>query len=174
MPKIRRQPSIRRHRRRSLANNHQQTLVEKFQAEFLNLDADGDGKISTDELGNVLRSLQVTLKISHADIQRVIKEIDKDGNGIIEVSEYFRYMRNKNEQDIMCKVLFHQSKMYKEFQRFDKDGSGFITEDELADVIKSTTGMEVSPYQLRQLICDSDTDNDGKINFLEFAMFMAK
>ena len=149
-------------------------LVKKLQADFLNLDADGDGQISTNELENILRSLHVILKLNYADIQCVIKEMDKDGNGIIEMSEYFRYMSNKNHQDIMFRVLFHRSRMYKEFQRFDKDGSGFITEDELADVIKSTTGMEVSPYQLRQLICDSDTDNDGKINFLEFAMFMAK
>ena len=157
-----------------LAQQSRETLTKKFQAEFLNLDADGDGNISTEELGDVLKSLRVTLKLSDGDIKRVIREMDKDKNGIIEVSEYFRYMRNKSNQDVMCKALFHQSKFHKAFERYDKDDSGFITEDELVDVIKSTTGMELSKQQVTELLSESDKDNDGKINYSEFVCFMTR
>ena len=173
MSKLQRKSSSRKNRT-GRSSGPPQTLVKKFQADFLNLDADGDGNISTEEMSNVLRSLQITLKLTDADVNRIIREMDKDGNGIIEVSEYFRYMRGKNEQDAVCRALCHQSQLYKEFQRFDKDGSGFITEDELVDVLRSATGMEFSNHQLKEVLRESDTDNDGKINFFEFAVFMAK
>ena len=151
-----------------------QNLVKLLKGEFLNLDADGDGKISTKELADVLKSMRVKLKISDTDIKRVLKEIDRDQNGIIELKEYFKYMSNKTNHDIVCRALFHRSKMRKEFQKFDIDDSGFITEDELVEVIRARTGVELSHYQINEMLKESDANADGKINYEEFVFFMTR
>ena len=151
-----------------------QNLVKLLKGEFLNLDADGDGKISTKELADVLKSMRVKLKISDTDIKRVLKEIDRDQNGIIELKEYFKYMSNKTNHDIVCRALFHRSKMRKEFQKFDKDDNGFITEDELVEVIRARTGVELSHYQINEMLKESDANSDGKINYEEFVFFMTR
>jgi calmodulin len=51
-------------------------IPEYWQA-FSVFDADGDGTISTEELGNVMKSLGQNL--THEEVQTMITEIDTDG-----------------------------------------------------------------------------------------------
>lgn len=52
---------------------------EEFQEAFNLFDRDGDGLISTKELGSVLRSLGQTP--TEAEVQALISEADTDGKG---------------------------------------------------------------------------------------------
>lgn len=61
---------------------------EDFMDAFRVFDIDGDGRITDKELKLVLKELGI--KMSKSDIKKMIKELDKDGNGTIEYSgEYF-------------------------------------------------------------------------------------
>ena len=51
-------------------------ITEYWQA-FSVFDVDGDGTISTEELGNVMNSLGQNL--THEEVQTMIREIDADG-----------------------------------------------------------------------------------------------
>ena len=62
--------------------------IEKIKVEFVKIDKDGDGQVSTKELESVLRSMRHKLKASEGDIKKALKEIDRDGDGIVDVHEY--------------------------------------------------------------------------------------
>ena len=148
--------------------------IEKMKNEFLQLDLDNDGTITVDELGNCLRSMRVKLKLSEGEIKKTLKEIDKDGNGTIDLKEYMQNMKDKTNKDLIFRALCQRSFIRKEFHKFDADGSGFITRDELIEVIRSRIGMQLSTYQVDDLLKDNDENDDGKINYEEFVCLMMK
>mmetsp|Transcript_124873 Transcript_124873/g.176199 ORF Transcript_124873/g.176199 Transcript_124873/m.176199 type:complete len:251 (-) Transcript_124873:106-858(-) len=57
------------------------------------------------------------------------------------------------------------------FRMFDKDGNGFIDKHELGEVMKSM-GEEYDDDELDEMLQDADTDEDGRINYNEFALMM--
>ena len=148
--------------------------VAKLQKEFLELDGDGDGTITVEELGNVLRSMRSTLKVSESEIKRVLKDIDKDGDGIINMKEYFANMKNKTNRHLIHRALVQRSTARKQFMKFDKDGSGYITMQEIKQVFEERTGGSVAIEQVEAMLKDSDRDSDGKINYEEFVIMMTR
>jgi len=53
------------------------------------------------------------------------------------------------------------------FAKFDKDGSGAIDKDELAELSKSL-GFELSPEELELALKDLDLNGDGVVDLHEF------
>ena len=148
--------------------------IKEMQEEFLNLDADGDGNITVEELGNVLRSMMGKLKVSEEDIAKVIKEVDLDGDGTIDLKEYFANMENSNSKNIIHRALVQRSKARKAFEKFDKDGSGYITTDELLEVFEELMGGPVTIQQFENMMQECNKNNEGKINYEEFVVLMTK
>ena len=54
--------------------------IEEFQETFLLFDKDGDGTITTKELGTVMRTLGQ--HPTEAELTQMIKEVDADGTGL--------------------------------------------------------------------------------------------
>ena len=66
--------------------------------------------------------------------------------------------------------LNNQDNIARAFSYFDKDGSGYITVDELTSVMKDfqlSNGMSVEDF-----LAEVDTDNDGKVDYDEFLAMM--
>ncbi|KAK4795040.1 hypothetical protein SAY86_013034 [Trapa natans] len=57
---------------------------------FKRFDANGDGKISSSELGEALRNLG---SITADEVQRMMAEIDTDGDGFISFEEFTDFAR---------------------------------------------------------------------------------
>ncbi|CAN1199192.1 Calcium-dependent protein kinase 21 [Linum perenne] len=97
------------------------------------------------------------------NMKKLALKADVDGNGTIDYTEFIsatmhRYKLEKDEH------------LYTAFQHFDKDGSGYITRDELESaMLEYGIGDEAS---IKQIITEVDTDNDGKINYDEFCAMM--
>ena len=53
-------------------------------------DMDGNGTIDRDELRNVMK--QLGEKLSEEDIEEMIQEADKNGDGLIDYDEFVKYM----------------------------------------------------------------------------------
>jgi Ca2+-binding EF-hand superfamily protein len=59
------------------------------------------------------------------------------------------------------------------FEKFDKDKSGFLSENEIPDLIKETynmLGMNYNPTQedIQSWMQMTDLDNDGKVNLEDY------
>ena len=153
-------------------------LIEKMKKEFLELDFDGDGTISTEEIERVLHTMRIKLKINELDIKHLLQDIDKDKNGSVDLKEYYRYMKGKNgtimKTNLLYRALFQLSLIRKEFQRFDVDGSGYITRDEVLEVLSVRTGTQISDDEATLIFQDADQNQDGKIDYEEFVILMTK
>ncbi|KAJ0042882.1 hypothetical protein Pint_18616 [Pistacia integerrima] len=96
--------------------------VDEVRKVFNKFDKNGDGRISTDELKDILRALGS--KTSPEEVQRVMQEIDKDGDGYIDFDEF-------------ASAGGDGSKELKDaFDLFDVDKNGLISVGELHSVLK--------------------------------------
>lgn len=59
--------------------------IATFKEAFASFDTDGSGAIDSDELGNVLKKLKI--RVSRNALRRMVKAVDKDGNGEIDFDE---------------------------------------------------------------------------------------
>lgn len=67
--------------------------ITEFKEAFALFDKDGDGSITTAELGNVMRALG--FNPTQAELQDMINEIDSNGNGEIDFAEFLTMMARK-------------------------------------------------------------------------------
>ena len=58
------------------------------------------------------------------------------------------------------------------FNRFDKDGSGYIEGDELHAILLAV-GQEISDDELAEMMAVVDADGSGKIDFWEFCTLIS-
>ena len=161
----------RRGRRMSTISSEE---VMALQGEFAGLDKDGNGEISIQELEALLKSMRIKLKLSEADIKKALTQIDKDGDGTVDTEELTRVIEKYDTEGTIYKALSQRSQIRKEFQRFDADNSGFITKDELVEVVNARTGILVSEKHLERMMKDCDDNDDGQINYEEFCTLMTK
>ena len=148
--------------------------IAQYRNEFLLLDTDGDGTVSCAELANVLRTMRVKFKLTEGGINKMIKEIDKDGSGTITVEEYMNNMKDKTNKDCIHRALIQRSSIRRDFHKYDADGSGFITKDELKTVLKKRSKLDFSEHQIQEMLDEADLNSDGKINYEEFVVMMTK
>eukprot|EP01016_Furgasonia_blochmanni_P045628 TRINITY_DN6461_c0_g1_i11.p2 TRINITY_DN6461_c0_g1~~TRINITY_DN6461_c0_g1_i11.p2 ORF type:complete len:230 (+),score=46.73 TRINITY_DN6461_c0_g1_i11:98-787(+) len=71
---------------------------------FKVFDRDGDGKISLQELKNVMRILGENL--TDKEIAEMIKEADQDGDGMIDERDFVRMMISKQTNSLLCVLLY--------------------------------------------------------------------
>lgn len=143
-----------------------ETQIEEFKEVFGLFDKDGDGTISTKELGTVMRTLGQNP--TDAEIEQMIKEVDVDNNGEIDFGEFCGLMVKK------MKESEPEEELVEVFKIFDKDGNGRIDMYDLATVFKEL-GEKVTDEDLREMIDEHDLDGDKSFNFEEFVrMMMAK
>uniref|UniRef100_M4DP03 non-specific serine/threonine protein kinase n=1 Tax=Brassica campestris TaxID=3711 RepID=M4DP03_BRACM len=126
--------------------------------DFKNMDTDGTGSITYGELRNGLNAPRSHPNISLSEAKQLMEAADVDGNGRMDLYEYISATTETN-------VLVTDENLHKAFQFFDKDGSGYITKNNLKHVV----GDEANA---KDIISEVDTDNDGRINYEEFCAMM--
>lgn len=91
------------------------------------MDLNGDGMLSIDEIKEGYNKHFGT-PIDDEEIQRMFREIDVDGNGTIDYSEFLMATMSETQ-------LLSQEKLKQAFKMFDKDGSGTISKDEIKEAL---------------------------------------
>ena len=76
-----------------MSENLTENQKEEFKEAFSLFDKDGDGTVSTEELGQVMRTLGQNP--TESELNDMIKEVDIDGNGEIDFEEFVDLMIKK-------------------------------------------------------------------------------
>eukprot|EP00915_Cephaloidophora_sp_WS-2016_P002572 GHVH01003450.1.p1 GENE.GHVH01003450.1~~GHVH01003450.1.p1 ORF type:complete len:151 (+),score=41.48 GHVH01003450.1:52-504(+) len=137
--------------------------IAEFKEAFALFDSDGDGTISSKELGTVMRSLGQNP--TEAELSDMINEVDVDGSGSIDFSEFLSLMARK------MKDTDSEDELREAFKVFDRDGNGFISAAELRHVM-TNLGEKLSDEEVDEMIREADIDGDGQINYVEFVRMM--
>jgi Ca2+-binding EF-hand superfamily protein len=133
--------------------------IEKVWEAFKVFDSDNSGAISTEELGQVMRSLGQSP--NETELRDMIKEVDVDFSGTIDFEE-FKALMIAQQGD-------RKSRLKLAFSVFDENGSGKITADEMRSVM-SQFGLTDS--ELDEIIKEVDRDGDASIGFEEFCQLV--
>ena len=124
-----------------------------------------DGFIDEDELRKVMKRENV----SEEELDEMIDEIDKNGDGRIEYAEFVKIFSMIETDDNSSICTFHSKRenLRAKFEEIDKNSDGFIDKEELRAKIKQE-GEDLTEDKLRILISYGDDNGDGKIDFDEF------
>lgn len=147
----------------AMADQLSNEQISEFKEAFSLFDKDGDGTITTRELGTVMRSLGQNP--TEAELQDMINEVDQDGSGTIDFPEFLTLMARKMQDSDS------EEEIKEAFRVFDKDGNGFISAAELRHVM-TNLGEKLTDEEVDEMIREADVDGDGQINYEEFVKMM--
>lgn len=142
-----------------------ESQISDFKEAFTLFDRDGDGKITTQELGTVMRSL------GQNPTEREVGDIIR-AQGLSRTVDFKEFL-----QAMATKMRGHQEtedEIREAFRVFDKDGAGFVAAAELRHVM-TNLGEKLTEDEVDEMIREIDIDGDGQINYEEFVkVLMAK
>ncbi|XP_004511540.1 calcium-dependent protein kinase 1-like [Cicer arietinum] len=146
-----------------IAENLSEEEIIGLKEMFKSMDTDNSRTITFEELKDGLSKLGT--KISESEVRQLMEAADVDGNGTIDYIEFITATMHLNRME-------RENHLYKAFEYFDNDKSGYITKEELESALKKyNMGDEKT---IKEIIAEVDSDNDGRINYEEFVAMMRK
>lgn len=140
--------------------------LDELKEAFTIYDKDGDGFITTKELGTVMRALGQNP--TEADLLDKILEIDISKTGKLNFKDFCTVMSKK------MKPITSKEDISAAFRVFDIDNNGFISAHELRHVM-TNLGEKLSEEEAIEMVREADKDGDGVINYNDFiALMMSK
>ena len=130
--------------------------IDELREAFRIFDKDNDGAFSASDLAVVMQSFGLTP--SEADLMEMITEVDVDGNGVIEFSEFLSMMTSKLKDVDGIEIEVREA-----FRVFDTDEDGYITTGEMRRIML-TIGDRMKDEEAEILVKDMDINQDGRIN----------
>ncbi|KAK8552624.1 hypothetical protein V6N13_121011 [Hibiscus sabdariffa] len=127
---------------------------------FKMIDTDNSGTITFQELKDGLK--KVGSELTESEIKSLMEAADIDNSGTIDYGEFLAATLHINK-------IEREDNLVAAFAFFDKDGSGYITIDELQQACKD---FGLGDVHLDEMIKEIDQDNDGRIDYGEFAAMM--
>lgn len=122
---------------------------------FLEMDKDKTGTIKLSELKQVLEE---KFEMPEDESMRVFKAMDATNDNEIHYSEFLAAMT-------AGRLRLHDDLLQDVFRRFDTDGTGKISPENLKEVLGDKT-------QLKEFMKEVDKDKDGFISYAEFIAYL--
>lgn len=134
---------------------------------FDKFDKNGDGKISSSELEEMMTKLGT--QTTEEEVKRMMAELDKNGDGYVDLKEFaeFHCSADTDRKEGSDKELRDA------FDLYDLDKNGVISVNELHSVLRKL-GEKCSLSDCRRMISSVDADGDGNVNFEEFKKMMTR
>ncbi|KAK5794051.1 calmodulin-like protein 8 [Gossypium arboreum] len=137
--------------------------IVEFKEAFCLFEKYGNGCVTVEELAMVIGSLD--RYPTEEELHDMITEFDADGNGAVELAEFFNLMAKK------MKETDAEEELQEAFKVFDKDQNGYISANELRHVMINL-GEKLRDEEVGQMIKEADLDGDGQVNYDDFVKMM--
>ena len=137
--------------------------LKELEKQFINIAGSRDSSIDKNILKNLTKNLEQNY--SEQELEHLIKEVDEDGNGKIELNEFINILASKSLGD---EHIIKQA-----FAILDRTNSGFITPSDLRHAMLCL-GENYTIEEINEMISLVDDDLDGVINFQEFNKLVKK
>uniref|UniRef100_A0A8D8PP19 Calmodulin-3 n=1 Tax=Cacopsylla melanoneura TaxID=428564 RepID=A0A8D8PP19_9HEMI len=139
--------------------------MNEFKEAFRLFDKDGDGSITKEELGRVMRSLGQFAR--EEELQRMLEEVDINGDGYFSFEEFVEIVYNMGATTEEKTADQEEKELRDAFRVFDKHNRGYISASDLRAVLQCL-GEDLSEEEIEDMIKEVDVDGDGRIDFNEF------
>jgi calcium-binding protein CML len=136
---------------------------KEFERQFINIAGNLQTSIDINMLGLLTRNLGQNYRPE--ELERLMEEVDEDGNGKIEFKEFMMAMENKSRED--------EYTIKQAFAILDRRDSGYITPSDLRHAM-ICLGENYSLEEVTEMLTLVDEDQDGVINFQEFNKLVKK
>ncbi|XP_076449473.1 neo-calmodulin-like isoform X1 [Babylonia areolata] len=129
--------------------------IQEIRDTFHMFDKNGDGMITSDELGQVMISLGQRPTLD--ELKTFIRAVDTDRSGTIDFDEFVDIFARKMTID-------PEAELKEVFYVFDSDHDGFISPSELFNVL-SKLGEKISLKEAEEMVKEADLNKDGKVDY---------
>ncbi|XP_073275030.1 calcium-dependent protein kinase 26-like [Primulina huaijiensis] len=147
---------------RVIAESLSEEEIAGLKEMFKMIDTDNSGHITFEELKHGLKRFGANL--NESEIYELMNAADVDKSGSIDYGEFIAATLHLNK-------IEKEDHLFTAFSYFDKDGSGYITQDELQ---KACEEFGIADIHLEEIIGEADQNNDGRIDYNEFVAMMQK
>eukprot|EP00933_Yihiella_yeosuensis_P079935 TRINITY_DN93350_c0_g1_i1.p1 TRINITY_DN93350_c0_g1~~TRINITY_DN93350_c0_g1_i1.p1 ORF type:complete len:808 (+),score=118.80 TRINITY_DN93350_c0_g1_i1:72-2495(+) len=132
----------------------------------------GGGRVGAEELQTALR--EVGVGASPGDVIELLRVMDLNGNGVIDLEEWLRVLRGPMPPKRVALVT-------KAFEALDHDKSGYLELDELKACYQPSkdpfvdAGKKTNQQAVAEMLkCIGDSNGDGRISLAEFIRYYEK
>jgi len=146
-----------------IASQLGETQIKALRETFMALDGNGDGLLTVAEMKEGLT--KCGLKEIPPDLQQIMEEVDSDGSGVIDYTEFLAASLDKN-------VYMKEDVCWQAFRIFDRNGDGKICKDEIAMVLNDEGVKNSAAADMADIMKEIDKNGDGEIDFEEFMAMM--
>ena len=137
--------------------------IKELKELFKQLDVNGDGSLSLEELKKGLSG-----KENGDNILQMLQSADTDGSGEINYTEFLAATIDQT-------IFMREDYLRTAFRLFDKDNSGKIDNEEVVALLQGEElGNLVSKDAIGKAMMEIDSNGDGEIDFQEFMAMMRK
>jgi len=146
-----------------IASQLGESQIKGLRETFMALDNNGDGLLTAAEMKQGLE--KAGLKEIPSDLQAILEEVDSDGSGVIDYTEFLAATLDK-------KVYMAEDVCWQAFRVFDKNGDGKIDKKEIAAVLNDDGVQGAAAKDMAEIMAEIDKNGDGEIDFQEFMQMM--
>lgn len=143
-----------------MADKFTEAQINECKEAFALWDKDGDQRIHTREVGQVIRA--VGQMPSEEDIKRITDSIS---SSTIDFPEFLTILARTS------KPPASEEEIKEAFRVFDKEGDGTVSASEMRHVL-TNLGEKLTEDEIDEFIREADDDGDGQIKYVEFVRMM--
>lgn len=125
---------------------------------FMEIDKEKNGMISLAELKNCLEE---RFSVPEEETRAIFAAMDSNHDEKIHYSDFLAAM-------VSTRIAMHDDLLLSAFKKFDADGSGYITVDDLREVL----GDSFDGAEVEKLLEEADLLEDNRISYEEFVCYL--
>lgn len=146
-----------------IASQLGESQIKNLRETFMAMDGNGDGLLTVNEMKEGLS--KCGLKEIPADLAQIMEDVDSDGSGVIDYTEFLAATLDK-------KVYMAEDVCWQAFRIFDRNGDGKIDRSEIKLVLNDGDVQNQAASDMAAIMQEIDKNNDGEIDFQEFMEMM--